>query len=677
MDIYELLDSLQSSDRKIRKPAEDKLFEIQVHGGFLESVLGIASDSQAPLERRQLCLTILKDVIRRRWDELASDDVRKLLPGLLCMVVDGNKSIRSLCHSCLGYAVSHVGVRNWPELFETISSALLASTYPVEMKVSVLSLLTTIINECGGSAFGDSVHDVTSLLLQVAKSLPADQGLGRRIFSVFCSLLVNLSKDEELSLLSEINISEWNGVLSFLAHSGEVADIIWVLRDLKDCFSNNVNIFPQSMVYELILDSISWLERSRYSFESLVILSEEGGIDETEETGGLSSLVVCICEFINAISLNEIYSSTLVGTFLRFVKAVAPFLQISILTEQEWMQYPGEFIASEQEEFSATTIRLSFEGLVADALWNPQLGDAVSGALLEASEMMIADGLGAKEHGNSEWWRRIEAGLLIFGFLTDTKIFNITKNTILQQCTFFCCSNEPCHLLLRARAFIVLAQFRSGINSIDVERGILEMSVSCMSSVNNPVLIFAACRALIAFVQENNNHFIEGPNGAFAALLNLCSKQASPDESVILHFCLDALLSLIPKCPNCLKTTHEWTLFLCNLVREKVNDPIAPDQVKELVVLSSKFLPLFNFDSLASLLAREVKPWLDIHAEHRLDVALDIIAVLVQNASIPFPDPLVECVLIVNNGHLGQVGPITTDMVQSILTTCAVRSSPP
>lgn len=673
MNIYELLDSLQSSDRKIRKPAEEKLFEIQVLGGFLESVLGIASDSKAHLQQRQLCLTILKDVIRRRWDELASDDVRQVLPGLLCMVVDGNKSIRSLCHTCLGYAVSHVGVRKWPELFETISSALLASTYPVEMKVSVLSLLATIINECGGSAFGDSVHDVTRLLLQVATSLPADQGLGRRIFSVFCSLLVNLSKDEELSLLSEINISEWNGVISFLAHSGEVADIIWVLRELKECFYFNVNMFPQSMVHELTLDSIAWLEQSRYSFESLVILSEEGGIDEAEETGGLSSLVVSICEFINALSLNEIYSSTLVGTFSRFVKAVAPFLQISILTEQEWVQYPGVFIAGEQEEFSATTIRLSFEGLVADALWNPQLGDAVSESLLEASEAMIADGLGAKEQGNSEWWRRIEAGLFIFGFLSDTKKVNNTKINILHQCTLFCCSNEPLHILLRARAFIALSKFPSGIN----RTSILEMSVSCMSSENNPVLIFAASRALIAFVQETDNHLMEGPYGAFAALLNLCSNQASADESVILHFCLDALISLIPKCPNCLITTHEWNLFLCNLIREKVNDPIAPDQVRELVVLTSKFLPGNYFDSLACLLAREVKPWLDIHAEHRLDVALDIIAALVQNASIPFPDPLVECVLIVNNGHLNQVGPITTDMVQSILKTCAVRSSPP
>ena len=639
-------------------------------------LVSVACDRSALLERRQLCLTIIKEAIRSRWNEVAANDVRFLLSSLLQMVVDGNKSIRSLCHSCLAYATSQLGVKKWPELFETIWKALLSESTPSEGKLSVLSLLSSIIDECGGSAFGDSVHEMTSMLLQVAQ----DRIVTRKAFSVYCVLLVNLSKDEELSILSEMKLSDWSRVVAILSDSGNVADIISVLKDLKECVSEDICSFPQDVIRNVLLDSVLWVERSRQSFESLVVLSEEGGIDEDEEAGGLCSLLIAICDFITVVSVSEVYySSVLTGNLLfRFVSSIPTFLQISILTEQEWIQFPGEYIANEQDEFAAATIRLSFEGLVADLLWHPHLGVVMRDSLLDSAKASIQKGLEGRNSGNNEWWRHVEVGLFIFGLLSGEahELKKINAVEILRQCAQLCIvSEKPIHVLLQSRAFLVLAhmhlltceEFRNDIESI------LNISVSCMWS-KSPVLTFAACKAFTAFVPQLNDHLkdlVTGPKGAFQALLNLCADHAS-DE--VVHFSLDALITLCSAGGSVIKVSGNlWNTFLINLLRQKVDDPIAPDQIQKLVRLTAQDQQ--SFDSLVPLVAVEVRPWLRPKAENRLDVALELLAVLVEHASVPFSPQLVDCILIVNQGHLGKVGPITSDLVDSILRTCAVRSS--
>ena len=671
--------SLQSNDKHTREQAESHLHSHEIMSGFADRLLSVGCDQGSSLPNRQLSLTLIKELIRNRWHELQDPDRRQILSRLLSLVFDPKSSLRKLCHACIALAASRAGIQNWIELLDTISSGLAAPTTSQDARISLLDLLASIIEEVGGSALSQVLPQLTQALVQAAQpALPLS--VVRKSFSVYTTLLVNIALDEDTTALASADFSPWIPVLTSLAKSSDVADIISVLRNLKLLVSHNLETLTGAVLEPLVIESVRWLETSRQVFQSLVILGEEGGIDEDEDNGGLASLVVAVCELLTAVASNDISTQLLGGRLDRMFSAMAPFLQISVSNEQEWLLCPSDFIANEQDDFAAITIRLSFEGLVADLLESPFLIPQVVAAMMASAISIIEEGMHARRDENSEWWRLVEAGLFVFSFLGSeyASEFRDRSIEVLRGCAQFC-SGDSVHPLLKARSFSVLARLctlTAQVFGSDLV-GILKCSVDSMAD-EQIVVAFCASGAFNAFLPmstespERLNPLILGETGALASLARMA--RTGVEETV--HFSLEGLIRLTAIRPDVLKAAgvaDEYCRFLSESLVERVDDPIAPDQILTLVQNAQLGVSPAEFEALAQMIAGSVKKWLHIDAENRLDVALEFLEVIAQHSVVPYSGNVLECVLILNDGELAQIGPETSERIGNILRVCAIR----
>lgn len=546
------------------------------------------------------------------------------------------------------------------------------------MASNCLDLLKELFSDCGSSGMVKHVDEILQSLLIIAQSpsfVPAS-AVRRKAFSVFAQLVKALTQDEELETAGKVSPGPWTLICGDLCRQ-EVASIVSVLRDLTILLETPIVAQLQPIIISVLAESILWLERSRRTYDSLVVIAEEGGIDEDEEEGGLISLVVGIIALVNGVAINDISEKILVGQMERIFFALGPYMQITVSNEFEWNSNPNDFIANEQDESAAVTIRLAFEGLLADSLDNPFVADETMSATSKVGLGLIKEGVVAKEDGNCQYWRLVEAGLFMVSFLDTSG----SLKEIVKGCASFCV-DQTVHELLRARSFLVLSKKADATAQFfpnDIVP-ILSHSIDCMSR-GSPVLVYAATRAFAGFltislatVHTSNTtvELIMKPSGALECLAQMARQNT--DET--LHYALDTLTQLTSIYPSIPRLAGEpYYKFLLEILVERAADPFIPDEVLELVkIVHDAGIGTQEFEKLMSLFAAELLNWLRPDAECKLDTALEFLLFFVESTTVvPLQGHLLECILAVSAGGLETVGPETASKVADILRTCAVR----
>ena len=659
------LDSLRSSDKSSRRTAEEYLETHEVAPGFALQLIEIASSESQSIPRRQICLTVTKDLIRRRWSELIDTDKRSLLERLVPLSLSRNPSIRLLSHACVASGASIVGVKNWPDLLQSIRESLLSTEVSVEVKHSILQLLETIIEECGGAAFVAVAGTVEEMLIGACK---ASVTLRRKSLSAWTSMLFNLAMDEELAALNACRFQEWKELLVTLISSEEVGDSVAALRSITRMLSlNNMSSILRPLIVDLVPQSIALLSRHQSTFNSLVILSEEGGIDEDDDNAGLMSLVICICEMMNAVvnAEDDLISEVDLD---RFLTAICFYVQIPVSIEEEWLSSASDFIAQEQEDLaSSTSIRIVFEGLIADIFMNPHISNTGVKALLSSAFSMVDSGVSRESEGDPEAWRVIEAGLFVLGLASselNTASLPSQIGDILKLAARLSLAPET-KPLLKARALLVLSKFADVLQEKfagDLNT-VLQCAAVALDSEFAPVL-YAGCMAFNAMLPKINGSDLSELVRSVLEKLVLVARTSKDSES--LHFCLEALIGIARYRPDIVP--NQFGEFIAHMLEQHADDPLVPTQLVELMEARED-------QSMYEPIAKVVKPWIRKEEEFKLDIALDFMVEIVRHAPVPYSGSVLDCILVLNESDVAQVGPNTAELVSEILQTCAIRQS--
>jgi hypothetical protein len=547
----------------------------------------------------------------------------------------------------------------------------------IDRALASLDLLLEIIDESGGSALMKCIDEILVGVQLLAASACGSDSLAvrRKSFSVLTRLAVGLSQDEELEAAQSINVSPWVALGTELSHS-DIPSVISILRDIRSLLETPLLPVIAPLISTVLSESVGWLGRSRSTFESLVVIAEEGGIDEDETEGGLVTLVVSIIELLDGISENDISEGILKNNINSIFSALAPYLQISISNEFEWNSNPNDFIANEQDEFATSiSIRLSFEGLLADCLDNPFVVSETIDCTGAIGINLIREGMSKFE--NPQSWRLIEAGLFMVSFLDLSESADVGQ--IVQFCANFS-TDDSAHELLRARAFLVLSRmvdvavkhFPNDIVSI------MSRSIECMSKA--PVLAYSATKAFGAFLRPSRNDqtrstvldMVMRQSGALVCL----AKMANNGSDETLHYALETLLELTRVYPEVVNLSgNDYFEFLKKLLVTRASDPFIPDEILELVKIVQLSVEPTVFDNLIEIFASELMQWLHADAECELDTSLEFLVYFVEHTNrITFDGKLLECILILAGGTLDNVGPETSERVSNILRVCADRT---
>ena len=596
----------------------------EINQGVPGRILVYASISGNSLGKRQLCMTLIKELIRNRWSELLSQDRQEILLNLLTLAVDSNTSIRKLAHASIGMAARGTGFCNWSDLVVSITNVLSDPASLADHKLAMLDLLQVVIEEAGGSAISAYIESILTVLLTV--SFP------RQTLSVFTSLMANLARDEEFEIIDKLNVIQWSSVIFSL--DDDFKNLRLVVTSLKKLIESGLGNKFQSWTLPVIEASITCLERNQSVYESLVVTSEEGGIDEDDENG-LSGLVIAICDLLSVLALDDDTCIALSGRLTRIFIALAPYLQITVSNEQEWENDIGMYISSEDDDFvAAVSIRLASESLVADLMDNPILGTELGAAISEAGWQLIKTGLEARENENCEFWRFIEAGLFIPMFKPSGEIISLCLN--------LCHEGPP---LLRGRAFAVLGKTSGNFQ-------ILKHATEAM--ISGPIFVqFAASRVFSLYVIEDLEILKIGLSRFV---------QFSKSETLY-YFGLECLLATTRKSKNSLQVLgNEYNTFLLETLVKHIADPLVSNIVIELV----QVVFLHNSYQLISVFAPQMHKWF-MGKDFQVDIALEFIELFAEND--PHNPALVECIRILPS--LSSIGENTALIVDRILAlTC-------
>ena len=650
MELISLLESLGSADKSIRGSAESRLRTLETSEGFGANILTVSGDDKLPLGIRQLALTVVKQLVRLRWEELSSTHREGILNALLRLALQINPPIRKLVHSCIAQAAGSKGVSNWPDLIVTICATISSPAAADETKLYVLDLIDEVITESGGSALSKYVAEINAALVKVS----GNEHLYCRAFSVFVTLMVHLELDEEYTRILSVDFSLWMECLGSSGPSFCISSKTSILTDMK------------RLVDHRMLDKILPLVE-RWADHSILTLQEEHASEQ---------FVVCACELINALAIDDegsrILSIPRLGAIIHVM--VFKYIEVPKEAEDEWLSDVNAFIATEQDDLAHATVRLVFEGLVADLLDHPLLSAPTVSTLIHAVCTLF--------EANLKDWQKVESGLFAFSLLSSDLIsagHRAVALAIIKHAATAC--GPGFHPLLRARAFVVLSRVSifTAENFGDDVLAILKHAVACMADTKNTVVVYASAMAFNAFLANCLERFpndvmriVGSSGGAFACFLKL-AKSGSHES---LHFSLEGLIKLTSSCPQIISAAGEpYFDFLVDLLVAHFEDPLVPTQVLELVQAVLDAVPVMQFDILANRIGRTLRPWIDVQEVYKLDVALEFLEFVVNHASVPFAKDLMDCMSVLGQGEIQQIGPETARHVGDILRVASIRHS--
>jgi hypothetical protein len=549
-----------------------------------------------------------------------------------------------------------------------IRNALTGEHASWEHRVSLIDLCKCITEEKN-----KCVLDATDITRLAASNFSADfieACLGLLVAQTMCCAI-----EEDRNSIEAIDAAKWSDILKEQPLTISMLNYIKQLIELQEApdMRESVHLRFLPLLTTVLEKSFKFLSDSISSFEHNHVLSYDDNHDEPT-----NDIAIGIIELVNAIIVSDQgrVSSQLFEQKLESIfSLIGPYLQISSGNESEWLADPNAFIANEQDELCGVTIRLAFEGLLADLMYSPSLSHELVPAALSTAIKLIRIGSGS--------WRVIEAALFIVSFIdVEGDRFRQPFREIVAGCINFC-NTESTSPFLKARSFVVLSQLASHAS---VDDGILmsECCVKAMASDAEADLVkYAASRTFIAFlpicytskspilVRERILALILRPSGAFSAFIKMSKLNG---ES--LHYGLDAIRSLVQTCPEIVsKLGEEFYIFLRSLLVEHIKDPLVPACIEELADEIGNAVGGQEYAKLCEMFCESLLPWLHVDAEHELDIALDLLSVFVNHCEVPFPEKMQQCMRTLNQGNLQSVGSYTEEKISEILRTCTIRSN--
>ncbi|KAM5567573.1 hypothetical protein ABKV19_015577 [Rosa sericea] len=556
-------------NHEVRSFAEASLNQASLQPGFGSALSKVAANRELSLGLRQLAAVLLKQFIKKHWNEgdeafehpAVSSDEKVVVRKLLLFSLDDPH--RKIC-TAISMAVASIAGYDWPEDWPDLLPYLMklinnqTNMNGVHGALRCLALLSVDLDD---TVVPTLIPALFPCLLTIVSSPQVyDKYLRTKSYSIVYSCIAVLGvmsgvyKTETTALIAPMLkpwMNQFSAILSHPVQSEDPDD--WSIRmEVLKCLNQFVQNFPSLIESEFMIIVRPLWQTFMTSLEVYVRSSIEGAEDSYDgryDSDGadksLDSFVIQLFEFLLTIVGNAELVKVITNNVKELAYYTIAFLQITEQQVHTWSMDANQFVADEDD--STYSCRVSGSLLLEEVV--NTCGTEGIGAIIDAAKTRLSESQREKHAGSAIWWRMREATLFALTSLSellleaeDSGLTRVGLGNLLEQII-----SEDIGLdvheypFLYSRMFSSVAKFSSVISHGVLEHFLYAATKAIAMDVPPPVKV-GACRALSQLLPKANKGLIQPHIMSLFTSLSDLLNQAS-DET--LNLVLETLLAAI------------------------------------------------------------------------------------------------------------------------------------
>ncbi|GAV80225.1 IBN_N domain-containing protein [Cephalotus follicularis] len=550
-------------NHELRSFAEASLNHASLQPGFGAALSKVAANKEVPFGLRQLAAVLLKQFIKKHWQEgdesfehpVVSSEEKGVIRRLLLSSLDD--SYRKIC-TAISMAVASIAVYDWPEDWPDLLPFLLKLMSDQTNMNGVYGALRclALLSEYMDDSMVPKLVPVLFPCLHVIVSSPQtyDKGLRAKALSIiysFTSMLGMMSlvyKTETSALMIPMLKQLMDQFSIILQHPMQPEDADdWSIRmEVLKCLNQFVQNFPSLAGSEfMVIVGPLWqtFVSSLRVYERSSIEGTENQYEERYDSDGaeksLDSFIIQLFEFLLTIVGSAKLVKIVTNNIGELVYHTIAFLQITDQQVHTWSMDSNQFVADEDD--ATYSCRVSGALLLEEVL--SSCGREGIDALIDAARNRFCESQQEKAAGSAVWWRLREATLYALASLSEqlieAEVSGLTRvsfgKLIEQMITEDNGTGVHQYPFLYARIFTSVAKFSSLISHGVLEHFLCAAIQTIGMDVPLPVKV-GACRALSQLLAEANKSIIQPQTmGLLSSLIDLLHKASDEMKHLVLE----------------------------------------------------------------------------------------------------------------------------------------------
>ncbi|CAK9157331.1 unnamed protein product [Ilex paraguariensis] len=557
------------TNHQVRSFAEASLNQASLQPGFGAALLKVAANRELPLGSRQLAAVLLKQFIKRHWQEdeesfehpVVSSDEKATIRRLLLSSLDD--SHRKIC-TAISMAVASIAHYDWPEDWPDLLPFLLklisnqTNTNGVHGALRCLALLSADLDDM-------VVPTIVPALFPCLHSIVSspqiyEKPLRTKALSIVYSctsilgVMSGVYKRETSALMLpmiQLWMDQFSSILENPVQSEDPDD--WSIRmEVLKCLNQFVQNFPsltetQFMVivgplWQTFISSLGVYERS--SIEGMED-PYDGRYDSDGTEQSLETFVIQLFEFLLTIVGSTKFVKVVANNVKELVYYTIAFLQMTEQQVHTWSQDANLYVADEDD--NTYSCRVSGALLLEEVI--NSYGAGGIDAIIDAAKNRFSESQQQKAAGSASWWRIREATLFALASVSEqllevevSGLVRVSLGNLLEQIvTEDMATGVHEYPFLYARMFSSVAKFSSVINQRVIQNFLYAAITAIGMDVGPPVKV-GICQALSRLLPDADRGILQlHLLGLFSSLANLLNHAS--DETM--HLVLETLQAAV------------------------------------------------------------------------------------------------------------------------------------
>ncbi|KAJ9163429.1 hypothetical protein P3X46_023097 [Hevea brasiliensis] len=570
-------------NQEVRSFAEASLNQASLQPGFGGALSKVAANRELSLGLRQLAAVLLKQFIKKHWQEgedsfehpAVSNEEKEVIRRLLLASLDD--SYRKIC-TAISMAIASVAMYDWPEGWPDLLPSLLklitdqTNMNRVHGALRCLALLSGDLDD----TMVPTLVPVLFPCLHTIVSSPQiyDNYLRTKALSIVYSCTSMLGamsgvyKTETSALMTTMLKPLMDQFSMILGQSVQPEDPDdWSLRmGVLKCLNQFVQNFPSLTESEFVVVVGPLWQTFVTSLRVYMRSSVEGTEDPYEgryDSDGveitLDSFVIQLFEFLSTVVGSAKLMKVVGNNIKELVYYTIAFLQMTEQQVHTWSMDANQFVADEDD----VTYSCRVSGvLLLEEVVNSFGGEGMN-AIIDAVRDRFNESRQEKAAGSLVWWRMRESTLFALASLSEqlleaeaSGLTNISLGNLVEQMiTEDIGTRVHEYPFLYARIFTSVAKF-STVISHGVLEHYLSAAIQAVGMDVPPPVKVGACRALSQLLPEANKGIIQPHMMSLFTSLTDLLHQASEET---LHLVLETLQAAI-------KAAHEASVVVESII---------------------------------------------------------------------------------------------------------------
>ncbi|EKM84237.1 hypothetical protein AGABI1DRAFT_52094 [Agaricus bisporus var. burnettii JB137-S8] len=435
--IAQVLSATLSPDTNTRVAAELKLAEsfADFNTGLALAQILLAQDADIPL--KQICHSAsiaLRKYVRERWSPYfasfrgaaPSPQIKtQIRQAVFQGLSDPNRRIRSLC----AHTLSSIASCDWPDEYPDLLNNLInqLSSGSADSIHGVMQVLTEFIkSDLTEDQILPVLRQLLPVLLNILGATESHSPLTRaRTISVFrqCVTALFMVKDQHPQSVKEAVggvLPVWLEAFKVLLNIDPMSDVsnakswdglavrIQIFKTLSTIHTSFPKAISPPLMTDFLTASVLHLHALFPVFNHYYLVDEEAvpRTSEDDDTIDLAQLVCPILDFVSETVRHGKSKAWLESNLQQLVLAVFNY-------EETWAVDANAFVAQENDESQAYSMRMVGFDLLSVLV--ERLPGPATRAFSSVTNQVIQSSSQARESGNGQWWRPLEAALAAVG----------------------------------------------------------------------------------------------------------------------------------------------------------------------------------------------------------------------------------------------------------------------